>query len=47
MKKYKVSYYCGGANRSRKYFDNIHDALKFSIYGLRYSTDFIGLDLVD
>ena len=47
MKKYRVSYYCGGATRSRKYFDTLSEALRFTVYGLSHPTDFFGLDLVD
>jgi hypothetical protein len=47
MKKYRVSYYCGGASRSRKYFNTISEALRFSVYGLRYSTDLFGIDLIE
>ena len=47
MKQYRVSYYCGGSNRFRKYFDTIHEALHFSVYGIRHPHDFFGIDLVE
>jgi hypothetical protein len=46
MKKYRVSYYCG-VYRSRKYFDNIGEALRFSVHGLRYPSDLFGIDLIE
>ena len=46
MKKYRVSYYYGGASRSRKYFDTIGEALRFSVYGIRHPYDFFGIDLI-
>jgi len=46
MKKYRVSYYYG-ASRARKYFDTIHEALRFSVYGLRYPSDLFGIDLIE
>jgi hypothetical protein len=47
MKKYRVSYYCGGTTRSRKYFDTIHEALRFSVYGLRHSAELFSIDQVE
>jgi hypothetical protein len=48
MKKYRVSYYFCGSNRlSRKYFDTVSEALRFSVYKIQYPMDFFGIDLVD
>lgn len=47
MKKYRVSYYSGGSTRSRKYFDTIHEALRFSVYGIRNSSDLFSIDLIE
>jgi hypothetical protein len=47
MKKYRVSYYCSGATRARKYFDTIGEAIRFSVYGLRYPEALFGIDLID
>jgi hypothetical protein len=47
MKKYRVSYYCTGSCRHRKYFDTIGEAFKFSIYGLRHPEAFFGIDLIE
>ena len=46
MKKYRVSYYCG-VYRSRKYFETIGEALRFSVHGLRYPSDLFGIDLIE
>jgi hypothetical protein len=47
MKKYRVSYYCIGLSRHRKYFNTIGEALKFSVYGLRYPDALFGIDLIE
>jgi hypothetical protein len=48
MKKYRVSYYCTGSNkRSRKYFDTLGEALRFTVFGLQRPDDFFGLDLIE
>jgi hypothetical protein len=47
MKKYRVSYYCIGSSRHRKYFDSISEALHFSVYGLRHPEALFGIDLIE
>jgi len=47
MKKYRVSYYCVGARRYRRYFDTIGEALHFSVYGLRHPEALFGIDLIE
>ena len=47
MKQYRVSYYQGGLTRTQKYFANIHDAIRFTVYEIRQPHDLFSIDLIE